>query len=428
MVKRSYFLFFLAWLLGPLALSAQKGAKVVADDKTRQPVDYVFIQSDDNAIKLLSNKEGRFILAGESAARYFSFHKMGYRRRSIATAELAGMDTVFLTEKSIELAEVVISNNKLDTLVKDKRYYVDDYLVLPDNNFLIITSKINVSGFDVCYYDKNKGITQTKKIKDETDARFVTDCFRNIHLLSNRYSRQLAFDSDTSFEFLPKYNRAVFDSALGNCMLKVDTQVILKYELPPMKIDIGLYDIKQSSPFIVYHRVSRHARRPFYSVAYNTHMQEMIRYEISDAAMTSLNDYRRQNQIMLFFNKIAGPIYAPLFLKNDTVVVFNFQEYKIVFLNKAGKRLREVSMDKNEFQVLRNFEILCDQPAQKFYLKMRDADRSYIKRIDIYSGKISKTIKLEKIFARNIQIVNDHIYYLVREKQWDDTQYLYRQN
>jgi hypothetical protein len=110
------------------------------------------------------------------------------------------------------------------------------------------------------------------------------------------------------------------------------------------------------------------------------------------------------------------------------VVLFNFQEYKIVFLDRAGTVLRETAMDQKEFMTLRDFEILYDALAQKFYLKMRDANRSYMKRIDIYSGKTDKTIKLKKIFARNIQVAGDRIYYLVREKGWDDTQYLYRQN
>ncbi len=59
---------------------------------------------------------------------------------------------------------------------------------------------------------------------------------------------------------------------------------------------------------------------------------------------------------------------------------------------------------------------------------MRDAERSYIHRIDIYAGKITNTVKLEKIFARNIQVVNNKLYYLVREKGWNGTQHLYQQN
>jgi hypothetical protein len=255
----------------------------------------------------------------------------------------------------------------------------------------------------------------------------VTDCFKNVHLVTDKFARQLFFDSDSSFQFLPKYTRAVFDSTLGPCVLKLDTEVIMKHTLPPGIIELTTFDTKRSSPFLDYYKVSKHKKELFYPVRYNKRMQEMIDYAIRDSYLEP-NPYIRDNQLALFFNKVAGPLYAPVFLKNDTVILFNFQENKIVFLSRSGLLLGSVTIDKDQFSTMRDFEIVCDNGAQKFYVKLKEFDKCVIRQIDVYTGKSLRTVKIEKVFARNIQIVNNRIYYLVKEKEWDDTAYLYQQN
>lgn len=417
----------LIFCASPIYLLSQ-ASKVVVDSRTKNSIDFVFVQSDNSAIKLVTTKEGRFILVNNPELKTFTFYKMGYLKKVISAQALITLDSIFLERKQIELEEIVVSNNKIDTIVKDKRYYVDDYRVLPDNNFLILTSKINSPGCEVSFYDKVKGIRFTKKIKDETDGHLVTDCFKNIHLVTNTCSRQIFFDSETSFEFLAKYSRRTFDSTLAACVLKTDTQVIMKQELAPQKINLSYVDPKLYSPFINYFRVSKHANAPFCSIQYNKHMQEMINNELKDSQMMyGHKPDRMEAQIVFFHQNIATPIYGPMFLKNDTIVFFNFQENKIFFLDQAGIELKKVGLGE-EFETRLNFEILYDEAVQKFYMKIRSGERCSVKQIDIYSGKTIKTIKLEKLFARNIQIVKDQIYYLVREKEWDDTQYLYHQN
>jgi hypothetical protein len=420
------YLFFFTLLT--LAVAGQPGSKTIVDARTRQSLDFVSIQSNDGKIQLMSNREGKFILIPDARALSFTFYRMGYQKQVLAPDEVLAADTIFMREKEQQLQEVTVSGEKLQPIVKDKRFYVEDYCLLPNHDFLLITSKSIASDFEVCYYSWEKGIRYTKKIKGESGAHFVTDCFKHIQLLTDRFSRQVFFDSDSSFQFLPKYPRRTFDSALANCVLRIDTQVIMKQVFPALPVILPHFTVNRHAPVMNYLRVSRHAREPFYFVEYNKHLREMIESELVECRRLEANDYRRECNIILFFEKVAAPIYAPLFLKNDTVVLFNFQASHIVFLDRAGNVLRQVALDQEQFGTLHDIEVLHDAAAQKFYLKMRDADRSYIKHIDIYSGTADKTIHLEKIFARNIQVANDRIYYLVREKGWDDTQYLYRQN
>lgn len=427
------------WLAFIKGFSQQGLKRFIVNSRTGFAVDYVYVSSNDKKINLVSNNEGKIIIIPDSKVKWYSFYKLGYYPQNVTTETLLKNDTIFLVEKPFVLEEITVKGKKvIDTIIKDKRYYVDDYLVLPNNNFIVITSKINVKGFEISHYIKGKGITCTEKFKNENGAFLFTDCFKNIHLVTNNYSRQLFFQSDSIFDFLPKYNRTRFDSTLAICALKIDTQIVIKTSRPPIKIEQEYFDIKVNSPFLTFFIVGKNQKHFFHSVVYNKHMREMLDAEMNDSEMIrrsakdigvrSPSQEQIEAQRQLFFTKIATPIYAPIFLKNDTVIVFNFQENHISFLNKAGHLLKEIPIDEKAYSGLREFEVIYDTPKQKFYIRSREFDRCLLNRIDIYSGEISQKIKLEKVFAHNIQVLNDHVYYLVKEKQWDDTSYLYQQN
>jgi hypothetical protein len=435
-LKKHSFIFL--FLVSAFFCFPQQGSKVVIDSITKLPVGFASIGTEDPKISFISNKDGRFMPFQGSKIKRYIFYKMGYHQRALTEEELAKADTVFLLQKPAELEAITVRARIMDTMVKDKRFYVNDYLVLPNNNFLLVTSKLNVPGFELCYYVRDKGITQSKKIKNEKEESLYTDCFKNIHLLTGSFSRQIFFSSDSSFEFLPKYSRSRFDSTLAICALKVDSQVIIRTSKPPQKISGALFNTQVNSPFLTYLRVSAGKRVLFHSVVYNPELREMLDNELRDGSMMNANvkdiggkalsSEAIAAQRLLFFSKVAAPIYAPIFLRNDSVIIFNFQENRIEFLDKWGKSLRTVDLDQKNYSALRDFEVIYDEWRQKFYIRSRDFDHSFLNRIDIYSGQISKKIKIEKTFAKNIQVLNDHIYYLVKEKEWDDTSYLYRQN
>ena len=149
--------------------------KVVVDSKTKLPIEFVNIYSENKEVNLLSSIHGKFTINYDLNIKTYIFNKTGYIVNSISLNDLRKLDTVFLIEKPIELSEIDITVKKTEEVVKDKRFYVDDYLVLPNLDFLIITYKINVKGFEVCYYKKNHGITCSKKIKTEYNQHLFKD-------------------------------------------------------------------------------------------------------------------------------------------------------------------------------------------------------------------------------------------------------------
>jgi hypothetical protein len=309
--------------------------------------------------------------------------------------------------------------------------------LLPNGEFLLLTSIINIKGFDLLYYDRTKGILQRKKIIGEEDESLFRDCFGNFHLITAEYSRQLFFNSDTSFEFLPKYSRSKFDSTLAKCSLKLNAGILTTSQRAPIARKGKFFDTKIFSPFLTYDKIYNKQNTLFYFACYNKRVREMLAYEETDAgivaqAMKDIGGHGESQEAIeskhdLFYRRVACPIYSPVYLKKDTVVIFNFQEYKIIFMDQNGNSLKEVSIDENGFSEYHTFAVLKDDGNENFYIHWIDGDKSTLSKLNIYDGKTTKKIKLEKVFGKKIFIQNEKAYYLVKERQWDDTCYLYEQ-
>jgi hypothetical protein len=438
-LKSKYLIFVLFALFGALKCLSQKNITItIVDSKTKLPVDFAYVSSDDRKLNLVSNKEGQLILNADSKIKYYVFYKIGYESQTVSLSTLLQSETVLLVSKSYNLGEVTITPKLFDTIIRDKRFYVDDYIVLPNYDFLIITSQKSSKEFNISYYKRYKGITCTKKMTNETKSFLFNDCFKNLHLVTNNYSRQILFDSDSTFDFLPKFSKTRFDSTVALCALRMDTSLVLKSFRPPFKIKKEYSDYTVNSPFLSYLMVSKHRRQHLYTAFYSKEMRTRIKNEAGDAyrinqAQGLIGGHAQsaeqlESSIALFYRAVAKPIYAPIFMKNDTVVVFNFQENLIVFLTTTGNLLKEIKMKEEQFSTYHDFEVIYDELKQKFYYKTKEGDKSTLTVINIYKGEFTPKIKLEKIFAKNIQILNDKAYYLVKEKEWDDTSYLYEQS
>lgn len=424
-------------LLFCIGSNAQKNSKTILDSKTKKPIEYVIVSSNDKKLKLISNKDGKVILISDPSIRSFSFYRMGYSERVLEIPVLEKLDTIHLDQLAIELREVDITTKMFDTIVHDKRFYVDDYVHLPNGQFLLLTSIINVPGFEVVYYRKGKGILQRKKMKNESGEALFKDCFGNFHLVTDQYSRQLFFNSDTSFEFLPKYNRTKFDSTLARCSLNMKDGILATMGRSQLVMKREYFDSKINDPFLTYYKIANGKRTAFYTSVYNEKLMEMLKDQeggmvSQNGAIKAIGGRGRSQQAIeadhqLFYSQIAKAVYAPVFLRRDTVIIFNFQEELIVFMNQDGKILRTVKLDPKSYSSMRDFNVLFDEVSGYFYIYSKEFDKRTLNRLDLNTGKAIKKIKLEKIFAGKISVYNNSIYYLVKEREWDDTAYLYEQ-
>ncbi|HWY12654.1 MAG TPA: hypothetical protein VN026_15075, partial [Bacteroidia bacterium] len=345
---------------------------------------------------------------------------------------------IFLTEKPNQLKEVEIVSEKVIPIVRNKSFYVFDYYILFDGNFLLITYHLNGKGFDVSISSLDNQIIFKKTIFNEEPFKIFKDCMGNLNILSDKYSRQVIINSDSSFEFLSPTRRGKFDSIVAPCALKIENELFFNTfnKEGLIKGDFYGFDTKINSNVIFYYKIKNGRIKPVRFITYNKELQQTMDTELKnemDKWAFGIGAFyqcvqQMENERINTYSVVFKKIYAPVFLKNDTMVLFNFQEMEIEYYNKEGVRLSKVALDDKSFNELHNFEVITDRKTSKFYIFNKETiDRKYLNEINIYTGLLMNQIKIEKPLATNIQVYADKIYYIVREKEFDDTAYLYYQ-
>jgi hypothetical protein len=427
--KTKYVLLCFVFLF--IQANAQIYQRVILDLISKKPLDFVYITTNVKSINYISNESGQIRFQKINEVSTYIFYKLGYKNKRLTQKELLSKDTIYLERYNIELPAIEILSKKFDTVVRNKRFYIDDYLILDNGDHILITSKINIKGFEVIYYKKSRGITYTRKFIKETDPGFFKDCFMNYHLLTAESSRQIYLTSDSTFDFLPKYQRSQFDSSIANAMLVVDSSVIYRTPNKTQFIQSKNFVLRINSIAVNFYKLSKNKIIPFYHVQYNQALMNMIRNELKDWEMLYANKTVNQsyikNQLMFFEKVIAKPISAPIFKRNDTIVVFNMQDNYIQLLNTSGDSLVAIPLNLDKLNKLKSIRILFDEFTRQFFVHQVVNDSPYIFKLSLLTGQLTKEIKLEKPFPKNIKLFGGKIYYIVKEKQWDDTSYLYSQ-
>jgi hypothetical protein len=429
LVSRTADILFITFILCHCILCSQKVMeKVVVDSATKEKLSFVSVKTNLNEVSFLTGKQGSFRFISSDVLKHFVFYKIGYQEKIVSYKELYSIDTIVLAQKAIQLSEVSISSEKTEAIIKDKRSYVDDYVVLKDGSLLYITSRINSPDFHVVYRPPDSDIQYKRTVSGEGGGSLVQDCFGNVQLLTDKFSRQIYFDSGKSFEFLKSYDRRVYDQTLANSLLVLNSGVITSTQRNPQYQSLVSHDVKIPAQELYFLKNTVTGSEKFYTVRFNKALREMAENELRDwNLMGKQVDNKTQANIDVFYHSVAKEIYAPIFMYRDTVVLFDFQELEIVFLSENGEILKKSAINKKDFPLFHEITVLQDQVSRKFYVCGKQKEQFQLKEILINSGNAGAAIKLEKPFPKKVTITNGNIYYLVREKSWDDTAYLYRQ-
>jgi hypothetical protein len=123
------------------------------------------------------------------------------------------------------------------------------------------------------------------------------------------------------------------------------------------------------------------------------------------------------------------PLYAPLFIINDTVFVFDHYYNAILTYNRKYELLDSVPISYNHPKNWREWKhkIIVDQDNHKIYALYQKGAYYYLKNIDPVSGKIISSFKLLNEYVEKIKIKNDYVYYIYRPFESLQEQFVYKE-
>lgn len=122
-------------------------------------------------------------------------------------------------------------------------------------------------------------------------------------------------------------------------------------------------------------------------------------------------------------------LYAPMFLKNDTVIVFDYYKDKMYFFDAAGNKLDSVAIYHHYQPKTTGWqrELIQDRFTGEIYALFDKAGYSYLGQIDLKTGEIKEKVRLEFRYIEKIAIQNNFVYYIYRPFESTQKKFLYKE-
>ncbi|PLX12136.1 MAG: hypothetical protein C0594_02805, partial [Marinilabiliales bacterium] len=106
-----------------------------------------------------------------------------------------------------------------------------------------------------------------------------------------------------------------------------------------------------------------------------------------------------------------NPIYAPLMIYEDQVLIFNHIQDKIEIYNSNGILIKNIPITYHKKEEWQNI-LYQDTKTQKVYTHFKYEWYSEITEIDLETGKLKAPFKITFRNIQKIQINNEYIYFL----------------
>lgn len=124
------------------------------------------------------------------------------------------------------------------------------------------------------------------------------------------------------------------------------------------------------------------------------------------------------------------PLYAPMFVKNDTVCVFDHYADTLFLYNRKMELIGSSRIDYHHPKNWKEWDrqLHQDEITGEIYARFEKGGYYTLKKIDIATGKITGDYKIENPWVKHIRIRNGDVYYIFRPKESIQTKFLYREH
>ena len=123
------------------------------------------------------------------------------------------------------------------------------------------------------------------------------------------------------------------------------------------------------------------------------------------------------------------PLYAPLFVNNDTILIFDHYSDQLLKINSQFEKIDSIGISYHKDKEKKNWEqpILKDKEEKKIYGLFLKNGYYYLKPINLKDGSTFISFKLNYRFAENVKVENGYAYYIYRPYESSQKKYLYRE-
>lgn len=356
----------------------------------------------------ITDKSGHFSLKLYKVPFTLDFSMVGYKKHTLTINDYSDQHLdIRLEPKVTDLSPVDIYGDKVVNIIKDKRLYVADYEFY-DDNILLLAYKNKKITKPFLIYMTFEGDTICSRMLKKAEELY-TDGLDYTHIVTRTECHQIEIDSNGIEFYYPTPKEEFFVSFAS---LDDATDEIVYFH--------QYYKRNQVLAYFDFDRVDS---------VYNE-----FRVISDEQGITMLFDNDRwglfapRNEHDLRFEEMcfADPIFAPLFVLNDSIYIINFVESQIEHYNSDGKEIEIIPIEFNNYKYIKE-QIFIDEVSNKVYALFKKSASTTLKEIDLKTGKLTTSIQIPNYaFIENIKIRDDVVYFLYKERINEEYKQLYK--
>lgn len=348
---------------------------------------------------------------------------MGYVKKNITINKKRDQNkNILLTPKHFELDEVIVKYDN-NFVFGNQDYQVFDYALFK-NYIVLITFKHRLSKSLLVLADKEGKILDVTSIP-RNPIMLYPDCINNLYLICQNYPFQILVNND-SVDIInvpqDQYNRL-----LKPCVSIYENNIIYKKYDEPLKLSVK-YFIKNSTSGTndLFVEINDFNQKSVFVDDFEylensldiSQLESTDKYKaIKQSKISNGNKYYKQDSIM-------EPIYAPLFLNEDTVIIFDHINSQILYFDIYANLINNTPISytsKKGWQPL----VLKDAKKNKYYTITLKNGKTSMHHINLSTGETESKLVIDYSWIEKINICNDTIYFLYRSQDKKLSKYLY---
>jgi len=396
------------------------------------PIPNVTVSLNNELTKTSAN--GSFLISvNEIKTIDIEFKHSGFKKYNLSVSSRKlrrnANDTLFLPSINLYnllLDEFSVIANKIDTVYGSDRFSVEDFEMTSDGQmFLLSYEKTLKKESKIFLLDENQELLHTHVIpgqsirlfKDYSGQSYVItiDKVFQINVSKTNRIELIAINNDVFYDY---YYRII--DTISNVYLYSNFNELypaIKF-FSSSKLDSThslIKEVKDDFMMELYRAQFKYVSGRDKLWAYRKEQQTGIDKEIWVGASVFTNDI------------LYKPIYAPLFVKNDSIYLFDHYQNYIYNYNSSLELLDSIPItyhlkSKNEKW---SQPLIQDEKEKDIFVLFNSGGFYIIKKIE--NGNVNRGFKLTNRYVENIKIYDGYVYYVYRPYESIQKKFIYKE-
>ncbi|HEY6161483.1 MAG TPA: hypothetical protein VI112_09680 [Bacteroidia bacterium] len=381
-----------------------------------------------------STLKGYSVIVKQDADAVIKFTRVSYSScvKTINKDELAGRDSlhvdILLTQAPIVLDELPIyGKQKPDTVVGNNSFFIQDFEFMGSDLLLLTTDRFT-DGWNVQLATEQQKILAKVNVPVNDVLHFYKDFLGYVNVICKEEIFRVQLNGNIlTLRQLPREDfewmiEPGIDTIHGNIYFS-------NYRDDYPEFQYFVWNRDDSTRAMLRDIVDKDLALQ-YSFEYDFLKPKEKLYARKVAQKTGM-DKRDVAAYMTDFahQRWFTPLYAPLFVVRDTVLIFDHYTDRIYKYDRSNKLIDSINISYHHPEKWKEWrrQLLKDETGNSIYGLFLKGGYTYLKEINTYTGNIQSVSGLTFQFVDKVKVRNGYAYYIYRPFGSLQTKFLYKE-